>query len=82
MKEKDGIIANSPKSCFKEIFSLRLAGEDETVQLQEMADKRNETSHTYREYVAMDIYKELEKYSLLMEKILCGIRSNYPDATP
>lgn len=70
LKEKEGIIANSPKSCFKEIFSLGLSSEDETVRLQEMTDKRNETSHTYQEKVAQGIYEKLKEYSELMEKML------------
>ncbi len=70
LKEKEGIIANSPKSCFKEVFSLGIASEDETVALQEMTDKRNETSHTYKERVAQGIHEKLPEYCSLMEKIL------------
>lgn len=69
LKEKEGIIANSPKSCFKEMFSLGFTSEDETVGLQEMADRRNETSHTYKEEVAGAIYEKLKEYALLMEKV-------------
>ncbi len=70
LKEKEGVIANAPKSCFREIFSLGFANEEETVQLQEMTDRRNDTSHTYKEEVSQIIYKQLELYFLLMEKIL------------
>ncbi len=73
LKEKEGIIANSPKSCFKEVFSIGLASEDETVALQEMTDKRNDTSHTYKENVAQGIYEKLQEYCALMEKILAGL---------
>lgn len=70
LKEKEGIIANSPKACFREIFSLGICSEEETVQLQEMVDKRNETSHTYKEEVANLIYEKINEYFLLMRKIL------------
>ena len=70
LKEKEGIIVNSPKACFREIFSLGLCSEEETVQLQEMTDKRNETSHTYKEEVTNLIYEAINDYSLLMQKIL------------
>lgn len=70
LKEKEGVIANSPKSCFKEIFSLSFVSEEETVELQEMTDRRNDTSHTYKEEVAQSIYKKLKDYSLLIEKTL------------
>lgn len=74
LKEKEGLIANSPKACFREIFSLGFASEDETVQLQEMTDKRNDTSHTYKEEVAQAIYNKIGGYSLLMDKILGSFR--------
>lgn len=70
LKEKEGIIANSPKACFKEIFSLGFSREEETVNLQEMTDKRNDTTHTYKEDVAQGIYNKIGGYCLLMENIL------------
>ena len=70
LRKEEGIIANSPKACFREIFSLGLCSEEETVQLQEMVDKRNETSHTYKEEVAKLIYDRINDYFLLMRKIL------------
>lgn len=76
LKEKEGIISNSPKACFREIFSLGFCSEEETVQLQEMADKRNETSHTYKEQVARSIYEKISDYSSLMDKVLNKFKDN------
>ena len=76
LKEKEGIIANSPKSCFKEVFSLGFSSEEETVALQEMTDKRNDTSHTYKEDVAQGIYEKLREYAALMEKMLMEIQGH------
>ena len=76
LKEKEGIIANSPKSCFKEVFSLGFSSEEETVALQEMTDKRNDTSHTYKENVAQGIYEKLKGYAALMEKMLMEIQGH------
>jgi nucleotidyltransferase substrate binding protein (TIGR01987 family) len=70
LKEKEGVIGNSPKACFREIFSLGFSSEDETVQLQEMTDKRNDTPHTYKEEVAQSIYNKIREYALLMDRIL------------
>lgn len=70
LKEKEGIIGNSPKACFREIFSLGFSSEEETVQLQEMTDKRNDISHTYKEQVAQNIYNKIREYALLMDTIL------------
>jgi nucleotidyltransferase substrate binding protein (TIGR01987 family) len=77
LKVKEGIIANSPKSCFKEVFSLGFCTEEETVRLQEMTDKRNETSHMYKEAVAQAIYDRLEGYLLLMEGLLINLEKKY-----
>lgn len=74
LKENEGIIANSPKACFKEIFSIGLLSEEETVELQEMTDKRNDTSHTYKEAVAQSIYEKVSGYTLLMEKVLIKLK--------
>ncbi len=70
LKEKEGIIGNSPKACFRESFSLGFSSEEETVQLQEMTDKRNDTSHTYKKQVAQSIYNKIREYALLMDRIL------------
>lgn len=75
LKEKEGVIANSPKSCFREIFSLGLCGEEETVRLQEMTDRRNETSHTYKEEVAQIIYNEIASFAALMDKVIGNLRN-------
>lgn len=70
LKVKEGIIANSPKMCFREMFSLGFCEEEETIKLLEMTDKRNETSHTYKEKVAQSIYDTVKDFSKLMDKIL------------
>jgi nucleotidyltransferase substrate binding protein (TIGR01987 family) len=69
LKIKEGIISNSPKSCFREVFTVGMINEDETIKLLEMTDDRNMTSHTYKEEVAQIIYGKLEEYSRLMEDI-------------
>lgn len=70
LKEKEVIIANSPKSCFRDILSIGFCSEEDTVQLLEMNDKRNETAHTYKERVAQGIYDKVAGYCSLMHKIL------------
>jgi nucleotidyltransferase substrate binding protein (TIGR01987 family) len=44
---KEGIVCNSPKSCFREAFSVGILSEEETVSFIQMTDDRNLTSHTY-----------------------------------
>lgn len=70
LKTKEGIISNSPKSCFREVFTVGIIKEDETVKLLEMTDDRNMTSHTYKEEVAEIIYGKLEDYSRLIKDVI------------
>ena len=70
LREKEGIVANSPKGCFREIFSLGFLTEEETEGLLEMTDDRNNTLHTYKEEVAQAIYSRLKKYARLMDGLL------------
>ena len=69
LRVKEGIVCNSPKSCFRELFSVGTITEDETVRILEMTDDRNMTSHTYKEKVAQIIYGKLQEYSNLMAEI-------------
>jgi nucleotidyltransferase substrate binding protein (TIGR01987 family) len=70
LKEKEGIISNSPKACFKEIFSSGFLTEGDTVRCMEMTDRRNDTSHTYKEEVAQLIYSKIRGYYPLMKNLL------------
>jgi len=70
LKEYEGIISNSPKSCFRDIFSLGILSEEETVKCLEMTDDRNDTSHTYKEEVAQIIYSKIQGYCALMKNLL------------
>lgn len=69
LKEKEGIICNSPKACFKEVFSLGMLSENEASSFLEMTDRRNDISHTYKEEVANIIYEKAKKYVLLIRNL-------------
>ncbi|WMW21635.1 HI0074 family nucleotidyltransferase substrate-binding subunit [Methanolobus mangrovi] len=71
--EREGIVCNSPKSCFREAFKMHLINEDESMQALYMTDDRNMTTHTYHEDVAEEIYKELAGYYSLMDRIYLNI---------
>jgi nucleotidyltransferase substrate binding protein (TIGR01987 family) len=70
LKEQEGIICNSPKACFRELFPLGLLNESETVTFLEMTDDRNMTSHTYKEEVSQIIFSKLQKYSTAIIDLL------------
>ncbi len=63
LKEKEGLIANSPKAVFRELLSLGILTEDDTVNFLDMTDKRNDTVHTYKEIVAQIIFSKIPAYT-------------------
>ncbi len=71
LREREGIVCNSPKKCFRELFSIgEVIGEEETAKLLEMVDDRNMTSHTYKEEVAQILFNRVNGYYNLMEKTI------------
>jgi nucleotidyltransferase substrate binding protein (TIGR01987 family) len=76
LKEREGIICASPKSCLREAFKVNLFTEEETVKALEMTDDRNLTSHTYHEEVAIEIYQKIKGYYELMYKVHRKILEN------
>ncbi len=75
LKEKEGIYCNSPKRCFRELFSIGVFNTEETItQLLEMVDARNMTSHTYKEEIAQLLYNKVETYYKLMEEIVLKLK--------
>ena len=69
LKDREGIICASPKSCFREAFKVELLTEEETIKALEMTDDRNLTAHTYHEEVAMEIYQKIKGYYELMNNV-------------
>ena len=72
--EEEGLRCNSPKSCFRELLAQGYLGEDEVVELLEMVDSRNATSHTYREETSDAIYARIPAYFEAMSKALKAVR--------
>ena len=70
LKEREGIICNSPKSCYREFFRLDMITEKETVKFLEMTDDRNMTSHTYKEDVSRVLYEKMRNHYILMEYLM------------
>lgn len=69
LKVQEGVICNSPKSCFREAFRVKLLDEEAAIAALEMTDDRNLTSHTYHEELADEIYRKISDYFNLMENI-------------
>ncbi|MCX5971277.1 MAG: HI0074 family nucleotidyltransferase substrate-binding subunit [Coprothermobacterota bacterium] len=73
LKEREGILCNSPKSCFREALRLGLLTEEETARCLEMTDRRNDTTHTYREEIAQAIYREIPSFLGLLQILIAGM---------
>lgn len=67
--EYEGIVCNSPKSCFREAQSAGLISEEQALACLEMADDRNLTSHAYIEELAEKIFRRIGEHYKLMENI-------------
>lgn len=76
LNKKEGVICNSPKSCFREAFNIQMLDEEETIKALEMTDDRNLTSHAYIEKVAQKIFEKLETYFKITSKIFNHINKN------
>lgn len=72
--ESQGISAlNSPKSAIKEAFKQGWI-DDEKLWLEILSD-RNLASHTYRESIAIDLFKRLDNFYTAMVQLLKKLKS-------
>jgi len=74
LDQYEGIVCNSPKSCFREALQVDLLSVKETETCLEMTDDRNLTSHTYIEAIAEEIYGRLPSHLTVMNKLLANIQ--------
>jgi len=56
---KEGIECNSPRSCLKEAYKMKLIG-DERLWLQMLSD-RNRSVHIYDEEISREIFDRIKK---------------------
>ena len=66
---QEGLICNSPKSCFREALSAGLLSRPEVETCLIMTDDRNLTSHTYLEALAERIYGQLPAYLAVLQTL-------------
>jgi nucleotidyltransferase substrate binding protein (TIGR01987 family) len=75
LSENEGIICNSPKSCFRELLANNMSDIDTTEKLLEMTDMRNLTSHTYLDEIAVSIFEKIrDDYHKIMKDILIKLK--------
>jgi len=74
LKEEEGVICNSPKSCFRDLKSFLNLSEEELELCLEMTNDRNLSVHTYSEKMAKDLYDKLKNYFEISLKVFNGIK--------
>ncbi len=67
-----GVTAQYPKDVLKEAFAGSLI-EDEAIWLDMLKD-RNQTSHTYDQPLAIEIYSRMPKYLEIFQKTLKNLK--------
>jgi nucleotidyltransferase substrate binding protein (TIGR01987 family) len=75
LAEREGIVCNSPKRCFREALKVELLTVNQAETCLIMTDDRNLTSHTYIEAVAEAIYSKLPSYFEVMNSLLVKIQA-------
>jgi nucleotidyltransferase substrate binding protein (TIGR01987 family) len=72
LHEKHGIACASPKSCLREAFKVGIVDHEE--KWLSFVDMRNETSHTYNEELAEEVYKCLPDTISSCKKLLTTLK--------
>jgi len=75
LEQHEGIICNSPKSCFREALRVGLLPATDTETCLAMTDDRNLTAHTYIEAIARHIYCRLPAYLPVMQSLAAQIQT-------
>ncbi len=70
--KEQGIECNSPRSCFKIAFQLKLIDYDK--KYLKMIDDRNLTTHLYKEKYADQVYGRLGDYLGLFKKLVIKLK--------
>ncbi|MEK9178970.1 MAG: HI0074 family nucleotidyltransferase substrate-binding subunit, partial [Patescibacteria group bacterium] len=70
--ELDGLVAESPRSAFRQAAVLGLI--DNPVTWFEFLDGRNLTVHTYKEEIALKVYKSAKEFIPYVEKLLSSAK--------
>ncbi len=75
LEEKEKINCYSPRSCFREAKNIFNLSEEEVEKCLQMVEDKNLASHLYSEKMADNLYKKLENYWEISERVFKAIRS-------
>ena len=71
LEEKHGVVCQSPKECFREAYKQKVLPYDEF--WLELVDMRNQTSHTYKEELAQNVFERLPKDAEYLAALLKAV---------
>lgn len=69
LREHYGVALASPKPIFRELLKNGILDQKECEQCIQMADDRNNTSHAYKEDLALTIGQRIPEHAVLIKKI-------------
>ncbi len=69
LKEYEGVICNSPKSCMRELFKNKYITQEQLIQLFKIVDARNLIVHIYNEDLANELFEDLNDYLKIIKDI-------------
>lgn len=72
--KKEGVECNSPRSCIKTAFQLKLIDYDE--KWIKMIEDRNLTVHIYKEQYANEVYFRFPDYLNLFKKLFIQLKQS------
>ncbi len=70
---KIALESNAPRAIIREAANANLISEEEASILLKCITSRNETSHTYNEFLAEQVVKSVPEYYKIMHKIMKNI---------
>ncbi len=82
LQEQEGLVCNSPKTCFRSAAQIGLLDAQGAVQCLKMTDDRNLTAHMYLEEIARDIFGRLDAHRGAMRDLVYAMRARMGEQAP
>lgn len=72
----ESIEVGHPRGCYRELFRIGKIDEALSLQLLELIDDRNRTSHAYIEVLAQSIYEKIPQHHGALQQVLDILQSS------
>ena len=71
---QESIEVNHPRGCFRELFRIGRIDEALSIELLDLIDDRNRTSHAYIEALAQAVYEKIPQHLHALKSVLRAIQ--------